>query len=76
MMSLAAANDMELHKIDSSKLSYSLQADKLDEGVNGRYFINPPPGSPEAGNKNIVYECLVPMGRGTTAGLQTRSAPG
>jgi hypothetical protein len=32
-----------------------LQADKLDEGVNGRYFINPPAGSPEAGNKNIVY---------------------
>jgi hypothetical protein len=25
-----------------------LQADKLDEDVNtGRYFINPPPGSPE-----------------------------
>jgi hypothetical protein len=38
-----------------------LQADKLDEGVNGRFFINPPPGSPEAGNKNIVYEVLRPL---------------
>jgi hypothetical protein len=56
MMSLAIANDMELHKI-VIELAF-LQADKLDEGVNGRYFINPPPGSPEAGNKNIVYEVL------------------
>jgi hypothetical protein len=48
MMSLAVANDMELHKIDIEQAF--LQADKLDEGVNGRYFINPPPGSPEAGN--------------------------
>ena len=38
-----------------------LQADKLDEGVNGRYFINPPPGSPEAGNKDIVCEVLKPL---------------
>ena len=43
MMSLAIANDMELHKIDIEQAF--LQADKLDEGVNGRYFINPPPGS-------------------------------
>jgi hypothetical protein len=59
MMSLAIANDMELHKIDIEQAF--LQADKLDEGVNGRYFINPPPGSPEAGNKNIVYEVLRPL---------------
>ena len=59
MMSLAVANDMELHKIDIEQAF--LQADKLDEGVNGRYFINPPPGSPEAGNKNIVYEVLRPL---------------
>jgi hypothetical protein len=38
-----------------------LQADKLDEGVNGRYFINPPPGSPEVSNKNIIYEVLRPL---------------
>ena len=59
MMSLAVANDMELHKIDIEQAF--LQADKLEEGVNGRYFINPPPGSPEAGNKNIVYEVLRPL---------------
>jgi hypothetical protein len=51
-MSLAVANDMELHKIDIEQAF--LQADELDEGVNSRYFINPPPGSPEAGNKNIA----------------------
>jgi hypothetical protein len=56
MMSLAVANDMELHKIDIEQAF--LQADKLDEGVNGRCFINPPPGSPETGNKNIVYDVL------------------
>jgi hypothetical protein len=59
MMSLAIANDMELHKIDIEQAS--LQTDKLDEGVNGRCFINPPPGSPEAGNKNIVHEVLRPL---------------
>jgi hypothetical protein len=53
MMSLAIANDTELHKIDIEQAF--LQADELDEGVNGRYFINPPPRSLEAGNKNIVY---------------------
>ena len=59
MMSLAVANNMVLHKIDIEQAF--LQTDKLDEGVNGRYFINPPPGSPEAGNKNIVYEVLRPL---------------
>jgi len=58
-MSLAIANDMELHKINIEQAF--LQADKLDEGVNGRYFINPPPGTSEAGNKNIVYEVLRPL---------------
>jgi hypothetical protein len=33
----------------------------LPEGVNGRYFINPPPGSPDAGNRDIVYEVLSPL---------------
>jgi hypothetical protein len=59
MMSLAIANDMELHKIDIEQAF--LQADKHHEGVTGRYFINPPPGSPDAGNKNIVYEVLRPL---------------
>ena len=58
-MSLAIANDMELHKINIEQAF--LQADKLDEGVNGRYFINPPPGTSAAGNKNIVYEVLRPL---------------
>ena len=59
MMSIAIANGMELHKVDIEQAF--LQADKLDEGVNGRYFINPPPGSPEAGNKDVVYEVMKPL---------------
>jgi hypothetical protein len=68
VMSLAIANDMELHKIDVEQAF--LQADKLDEGVNGfinpppespETGINPPPESPETGNKNIVYEVLRPL---------------
>ena len=50
---------MELHTNDIEQAF--LQADKLDEGVNYLYFINPPPGSPEAGNKNIVYEVFRPL---------------
>ena len=49
MMSIAIANGMELHKVDIEQAF--LQADKLDEGVNGRYFINPPPGSPRQATK-------------------------
>ena len=56
MMSIAIANDMELHKVHIEQAF--LQADKLDEGVNGR---NPPAGSPEAGNKDIMYEVLKPL---------------
>ena len=33
------------------------------EGVNGWYFINPPPGSPDADNKDIVYEVVWPLYR-------------
>ncbi len=29
--------------------------------MNDRYFINLPPGRPDAGNKDIVYEVLRPM---------------
>jgi hypothetical protein len=57
--SIAAANDMELHSIDIGQAF--LQSDKLMEGVNGRFFINPPPGSPDANNKDIVYEVLRPL---------------
>jgi hypothetical protein len=40
--SIAAANNLELHSIDIEQTSI--------EGVNGRYFINPPPGNPDANN--------------------------
>jgi hypothetical protein len=59
--STAAANDLELHSIDIEQAF--LQADKLMEGVNDRYFINTPPGSPDANNKDIVYEVLRPLYR-------------
>jgi hypothetical protein len=54
MLSLAVANDYELHTCDIEQ-SF-LQADKLPEGVNGRYFIQPPPGSPDANDRDVVYE--------------------
>jgi hypothetical protein len=57
--SIAAANDLELHYIDIEQTF--LQADKLIDGVNGRVFINPPPGSRHAINKDIVYEVLRPL---------------
>ena len=38
-----------------------LQADKLPEGVNGRYFIQPPPGSPDANDRDVVYEVRRPL---------------
>jgi hypothetical protein len=44
MLSLAVANKYELHACDIGQAV--LQADTLPEGVNGRYFIQPPPGSP------------------------------
>ena len=59
MVSLAASNDLELHSVDIEQAC--MQADKLPEGVNGRYFINPPSGSPDAGNRDIVYEVLSPL---------------
>jgi hypothetical protein len=39
MVSLEATNNLELHSMDIEKVC--TQADKLPEGVNGRYFINP-----------------------------------
>ena len=59
MLSLAVANDYELHACDIEQAF--LQADKLPEGVNGRYFIQPPPGSPDADNKDVVYEVCRPL---------------
>jgi len=57
--SIGASNDLELHSIDIEQVF--LQTDKLMEGVNDRYFINPPPGNPDANNKDIVYEVLRPL---------------
>jgi hypothetical protein len=59
MVSLAAPNDLELHSVDIEQAF--TQTDKLPEGVDGRYFINPPPGSPDTGNRDIVYEDLRPL---------------
>jgi hypothetical protein len=59
MVSMATANDLELHSVDIEQAV--VQADKLKEGVNVRYFITPPPGSPDAGDKSIVYEVLKPL---------------
>jgi hypothetical protein len=56
MVSLAVANNLELHSVDIEQVF--TQADKLPEGVNGRYFINPPSGNPDTGNRDIVYEVL------------------
>jgi hypothetical protein len=59
MLSLAVANDYELHACDIEQAF--LQADKLTEGVNGRYFIQPPPGSPDANDRYVVYEGCRPL---------------
>jgi hypothetical protein len=56
MVSIAAANDLELHSVDIEQVF--VQVDKWKEGANDRYFITPPPDSPDAGDKSIVYEVL------------------
>ena len=53
------ANDYELHACDIEQAF--LQADNLSEGVNGRYFIQPPPGSPDANDRDVVYEVRRPL---------------
>jgi hypothetical protein len=43
---------VELHSVDIEQVF--LQADKLMEGVDGRYLvINPSPGRPDPNNKDI-----------------------
>ena len=59
MVSIAAANDLELHSVDIEQAF--TQADKLKEDANDRYFITPPPGSPDADDKSVVYEVLKPL---------------
>eukprot|EP00961_Rhodomonas_salina_P221760 2998487-Rhodomonas_salina.1 len=57
IISLAAANDLELHSCDLSQAF--IQADKLDEGVNGLIFICPPQGATE--EDNTVYKVCRPQ---------------
>jgi len=55
-VSIATAEDLELHSVDFTQAF--IQSDRLPEGVNGRFFISPPPGSPHANTSQsgIVYE--------------------
>jgi hypothetical protein len=57
--SMTVVNDLEVHSIDIEQVF--LQNDKLMEGVIDQYFINPPPGRPDANNKDFVYEVLRPL---------------
>jgi hypothetical protein len=59
MVSIVATNDLELNSVDIEQVV--VQADKLKEGVNDRYFITPPPGNPDDGDISIVYEVLKPL---------------
>jgi hypothetical protein len=59
IISLATAHDMELDSVDFTQAF--IQADRLPEGVNGRFFIRPPPGSPDHGRQDIVYQVLRPL---------------
>jgi hypothetical protein len=53
--SITAANDLEIHSVDIEQVF--LQTDKLMEGVNDRYFTNPPPGSPDATTRILCMKC-------------------
>ena len=44
-ISLELADDLELHSVDIEQVF--TQADKLNEGANGRYFITQPPDNPD-----------------------------
>ena len=59
IISIATAEDLELHSVDFTQAF--IQADRLPEGVNGRFFISPPPGSPHADTSGIAYEVLQPL---------------
>eukprot|EP00961_Rhodomonas_salina_P118094 1589317-Rhodomonas_salina.1 len=57
IISLAAALDLELHSCNLAQAF--IQADCLEEGVNGRIFISLPKGWGE--QEDIVYEFLCPL---------------
>eukprot|EP00961_Rhodomonas_salina_P075948 1019476-Rhodomonas_salina.1 len=54
IISIAAAEDLELHSCNLAQAF--IQADKLDEGVNSRIFINPPKGCDE--DPDTVFKVL------------------
>eukprot|EP00961_Rhodomonas_salina_P244953 3310223-Rhodomonas_salina.1 len=54
---MAAGMDLELHSCDLTQAF--IEADKLDEGINGRIFITPPQGADE--DNETVYEVLLPL---------------
>ena len=58
IMAIAVAEDEECDAIDLTQAF--IQADRLDEGVNGRWFMTPPPGSEEE-DPDVVYEVLRPL---------------
>jgi hypothetical protein len=51
-ISLELADDLELHSVDIEPIF--TEADKLNKGANGRYFITPPPDNPDADDKSVV----------------------
>jgi hypothetical protein len=59
MVSIATANDLELHSVDIEQVF--TQADTLKEGSNDRYFITPSSDSPDVGDKSVVYGVLKPL---------------
>jgi hypothetical protein len=70
MISLATSQDWELHSCDFTQAF--IQADHFPKGVNGRFFIRPPPGSPDYEDKHVVYEVLRPL-YGVSAQLSSSS---
>ena len=59
IISTANTEDLELHSVDFTQAF--IQTDRLPEGVNGRFFISPPPGSPHANISGIVCGVLQPL---------------
>eukprot|EP00961_Rhodomonas_salina_P189163 2552264-Rhodomonas_salina.1 len=59
VISLAAVMDLELHSCQCDLAQAFIQADKLDEGVNGWVFIRPPQGATD--EEGVVYKVLHPL---------------
>jgi hypothetical protein len=55
MVSIAAANDLELHSVDIEQAF--TQADKLKEGADDRYFKTPPSDSPMLTTSLLFMRC-------------------